>query len=194
MVVGFKTTCVISAYHHQTIPNFVSAIPPTIQIQFPQSIHAYLLPYTDLHIIAVDWTASVMKWIGCSLRMWLVWFMVFNAIFINNISIISWLSVLLVEETPSTRRKLPTCASHRQTLSHNVVSSTPRMCRIRTDNVSGDRHRCLVQAPVVSIKDYNIGIYCFFTNHVTLTSQSQVRRHVYLRTVLSVNQHYKKSD
>ena len=29
---------------------------------------------------------------------WLVWFMVFNATF-NNMSVISWLSVLLVEET-----------------------------------------------------------------------------------------------
>jgi hypothetical protein len=31
-------------------------------------------------------------------------------------------------------------ASHRQTLSHNVVSSTPRLKGIRTHNVSGDRH------------------------------------------------------
>jgi hypothetical protein len=42
----------------------------------------------------------------------------------------------------------------------------------------------------VLIKDYQIGIYCFFTNHVTLTSQ--VGRHVYPRTVLSVNQYFKK--
>ena len=50
--------------------------------------------------------------------------------------------------------------------------------------------RSLVRAPVVLIKDYQIGIYCFFTNHVTLTSQ--VGRHVYPRTVLSVNQYFKK--
>jgi hypothetical protein len=30
-------------------------------------------------------------------------------------------------------------ASHWQTLSHNVVSSTPRLSRIRTHYVSGDR-------------------------------------------------------
>ena len=49
----------------------------------------------------------------------LVWFMVFNATF-NNISAISWRSVLLVEEigVPSTCRKSLT------NLSHNVVSST----------------------------------------------------------------------
>jgi hypothetical protein len=46
-------------------------------------------------------------------------FMVFNATF-NNISVISWWSVLLVEETHRP------AASHLQTLSHNVVSSTPR--------------------------------------------------------------------
>jgi hypothetical protein len=48
--------------------------------------------------------------------------MVFNATF-NNISVISWRSVLLVEET---REKHRPVASHWQTLSHYVVSSIPR--------------------------------------------------------------------
>ena len=53
---------------------------------------------------------------------WLVGcFMVFNAIF-NNITVISWRSVLLVEEIGENHRLV---ASHWQTLSHNVVSSTP---------------------------------------------------------------------
>ena len=48
--------------------------------------------------------------------------MVFNAT-VNNISVISWRSALLVGETD---RKPWPVASHRQTLSHNVnVSSTP---------------------------------------------------------------------
>jgi hypothetical protein len=49
-------------------------------------------------------------------------FMVFNATF-NNIIVISWWSVLLVEEIAVTEenRHVP---SHWQTLSHNVVSST----------------------------------------------------------------------
>jgi hypothetical protein len=42
--------------------------------------------------------------------------MVFNATF-NNISVKSWWSVLLVEETGE---------NHRQTVSHNVLSSTSR--------------------------------------------------------------------
>ena len=46
--------------------------------------------------------------------------MVFNATF-NNISELSWRLVLLVEET-----------TNRYTLSHNVVSSTPRLIGIRT--------------------------------------------------------------
>ena len=64
--------------------------------------------------------------------------MVFNATF-NNISVILWWSVLLVEETgviwyfePHSNRPV---ASHLQTLSHNVVLSG-----IRTGNVSGDSH------------------------------------------------------
>jgi hypothetical protein len=52
------------------------------------------------------------------------WFLVFNTTF-NNISVISWWSVLLVEETG-------------QTLSHNVVHLA--LIRIQTHNISGDRH------------------------------------------------------
>ena len=50
--------------------------------------------------------------------------MVFNAT-INNISVISWQSVLLVEETGVPKENHRPVASKRQTLSHNVVSSTP---------------------------------------------------------------------
>jgi hypothetical protein len=48
--------------------------------------------------------------------------MVLNATF-NNISVISWLSVLLVEETGVPGENHWPVASHWQTLSHNVVSS-----------------------------------------------------------------------
>ena len=57
--------------------------------------------------------------------------MVFNATF-NNIS------VLLVEET---RENNPPVVSHWQTLSHNVVPSTPRLSGIQTHNVSDDRSK-----------------------------------------------------
>ena len=60
--------------------------------------------------------------------------MVFNATF-NNISFISWRSVLLVEETggPGENHRPP--ESYCQPLSYNVLSSKSRLCGIR-DNVS----------------------------------------------------------
>jgi hypothetical protein len=65
--------------------------------------------------------------------------MVFNATF-NSISVISWQSVLLVEETGVPWENQRPYASHWQTLSHNVVLRTPRLSVIRTHNVSGDGH------------------------------------------------------
>ena len=50
--------------------------------------------------------------------------MVFNATF-NNISLILWQSVLLVEETRVPGENYWPAISHRQTLSHKVVLSTP---------------------------------------------------------------------
>ena len=61
----------------------------------------------------------------------LVWFMLLKATF-NSISVISWRSVLLVEETGSPGENHRPVASQRQTLLHNVVSSTPRLNNIRT--------------------------------------------------------------
>ena len=71
-----------------------------------------------------------------TLEQFIVWFMVFNATF-NNISVILWRSVLLVEETGVPGENHRPVASHGQT-SHNVVSSIPRHERVRTQNVSGD--------------------------------------------------------
>ena len=51
--------------------------------------------------------------------------MVFHATF-NNISDISWRSVLLVEETSVPGENHRPLASYRKTLSHNVVSNTSR--------------------------------------------------------------------
>ena len=62
--------------------------------------------------------------------------MVFNAT-LNNISVISWQSNLLTEEVGENDRPF---ASHWPTLPHNVLSSTPRLSRIPTHNVSGDGH------------------------------------------------------
>ena len=55
----------------------------------------------------------------------------------NNISVITWQAVFLVEEHGENHRPV---ASYWQTLLHNFVSSTSRLSGIQTPNVSGDRH------------------------------------------------------
>ena len=63
--------------------------------------------------------------------------MVFNATF-NNISVMLWQSVLLVEKTRVPWENQWPAASYWQTLSHNVVSSTPRPRGVRTHvSISG---------------------------------------------------------
>ena len=57
--------------------------------------------------------------------------MVFNAT-LNNTSVISWWLVLLEEEVEVPGENHRPVASHLQTLSHNVVSSTP--CHERGTN------------------------------------------------------------
>jgi hypothetical protein len=48
----------------------------------------------------------------------------------NNISVLSWRSVLLVEETGVPGENHQPVECHRQILSNNVVSSTPRHERV----------------------------------------------------------------
>jgi hypothetical protein len=55
----------------------------------------------------------------------MVWFMVFNAT-VNNISVISWQSVLLVEETSVPGENHRPVASQWQAFSNNIVLNTPR--------------------------------------------------------------------
>ena len=57
----------------------------------------------------------------------------------NTISVISWRSVLLVEETEVPVENHRPVASHWQTLSHNSVHLA--QIKIRTHNISGDKHR-----------------------------------------------------
>ena len=62
--------------------------------------------------------------------------MVFGATF-NNISVISWRSVLLGEQSGENRRPV---ASHWQTLSHNVVHLARVETRTHNISHSGDMH------------------------------------------------------
>ena len=61
--------------------------------------------------------------------------MEFNTTF-NNISAISWRSVLMVDETVVPGENHRSVASHWQTLSHNVISNTHRLSGIQTQNFS----------------------------------------------------------
>ena len=76
----------------------------------------------------------------------LSWFMVFNATF-KNISVRSWQSVLLVEETGVTGEKNRPIASYWQTVSHNVASSTP--CHER-----GQQYDYLLISRQIQLKKY----------------------------------------
>ena len=63
--------------------------------------------------------------------------MVFNATFNDNIFSYTVAVSFIGGGNQSTRRKQPTCHKSLTNLSHNVVSRTPRLGRIQTDNVSG---------------------------------------------------------
>ena len=64
------------------------------------------------------------------------WDLCFKATY-NNISVITWRPVLLVEETGEIHRPV---RSHWWTLSHNVVSSTSPLSGFQSDIDSGERH------------------------------------------------------
>ena len=66
-----------------------------------------------------------------------VYLMVFNATF-NNILVISWRSILLVEETREPGENHRPVANHRKTLSQNVAHLA--LIEIRTHNISDNRH------------------------------------------------------
>ena len=69
--------------------------------------------------------------IGAGVRVMLYGYATFN-----NISVILWWSVLLVEETGVPGENHRPVASHWQTLSYHVVSSRPPLSRFQTHNIS----------------------------------------------------------
>jgi hypothetical protein len=70
---------------------------------------------------------------------WFYGFMVFSAIF-RNISVISWRSVLMVEENGVPGENHRPAASHWQ-IYHIMLYTSPALSRSRTHNISDDVHR-----------------------------------------------------
>jgi hypothetical protein len=93
-------------------------------IQFQDNI--YDIAYKFKTILMINTYHQCVHCLRSILFMLWVRFMVFNATF-NNISVISQRSVLLVGETGVPGKHHRPTASHGQTLSHNVASSTSRL-------------------------------------------------------------------
>jgi hypothetical protein len=88
--------------------------------------------------------------------------MVFNAAS-NNISVILWWSVLLVEDTGVPRDTHRPVASHRQSLSHNVVSGkhphqwdSNSQCTDCTSSSKSNYHTITTTTTPLSLKLSNI--------------------------------------
>jgi hypothetical protein len=70
--------------------------------------------------------------------LWVFYWILEHAIFFSILLykwIISWRSVLLMEETGLSGESHPPVASHWKTLSHNVISSSLCLSGVRTQNV-----------------------------------------------------------
>jgi hypothetical protein len=89
-------------------------------------------------------------WIYTRFVLFFVCLMVFNASF-NNISVISWWSVLLMEETGGPGENNRPIASYGQILSHNVVHLALiefRTCN-RTDCIGSCKSYHTIMAPLI---------------------------------------------
>ena len=98
------------------------------------SWHFFMFPRTFSGFTYFVAMSEYIVWLFISERLF-VCLMVFNAT-LNNISVISWQSVLLLEETRGPRENHKPVASHWQTLS-DIVGHLA-LIEIRTRNISGE--------------------------------------------------------
>jgi hypothetical protein len=128
MVVGFTITYAICADHHWCGPESCSG----------WGAQHYVIKFCHQ---SLDQQDNQMVGFGD---------MMFNATF-NNISVIWWWSIVLVEEIGGSGENHRPAASHWQTLSHNVVHLT--LSRIQA-HISGDLHR--LHTSINKIDHHNI--------------------------------------
>ena len=98
------------------------------------------------NIIYFCWTAVVAEWHEKNSQYNRIgWFMVFNATF-NNISVISWWSVLLVKETGVSGENHWPVTSHWQTFIDHIMLYRVHltMSGVRTHNMNSSCHRIIL--------------------------------------------------
>jgi len=137
--------------------------------QYKINVVFELLSKLELIIVSENVLFGMISIAGLRVRV-----MVFNATF-NNISIISWRSVLLVEETGVPGETHRTAASHWQTLSHKVVSGThhiactgfelTRLVVIGTDCIGSYKSTC--HTITTTTAPESIG-FCFLVTYVIM--------------------------
>jgi hypothetical protein len=116
----------------------------TILILFQLQLNVF---YTkNLKDVSMKWGVIILStpfnnWscINTFVHIFSIRFMVLNVTF-NNISVILWRSVLLVEKSGVPGENHRPAASHWQTSSTNVISNTLRLSGIQSHNDSGDIH------------------------------------------------------
>jgi len=141
--------------------------PPNISLKRCSVNHRPIVLSYSILLLLHTWIRLVWFHTYCDVcppRLIWVRVLVFNATF-NNISAISWWSALLVEETGVPGENQRPVASHWQTLSHNVASSTPRL--------SGFELTTLVV----------IGFYCigsYKSNYHTITTTAAIDLYVFI--------------
>ena len=107
---------IYSTYKSSTCSSILPTNPPHVHLFYLQILHMFIYStYRGLWVL--------------------------NAIFDNILAtFISWLSVLLLEETGVPGENHRPVTSHWQTLSHNAVSSIPPVSDIQIHSIIGDRH------------------------------------------------------
>jgi len=109
------------------------------------------------------------------LKGWLIDWLVFNATF-NNISVISWRLVLLVEETVKTRRKPPTC---RKSLT-NFFTIREERKRMQIMSYASIAHKSIKQLDVAVQRMNFVNLHKFVLNNLLVSNTIYTTSNYYI--------------